>query len=79
MLINSIMTAHKSGDTAESRKWFTHFSLRSMTALHVSSFPALQLTESERRTITPSIQQFQLGKDRAAIACSSGGRNTAAQ
>lgn len=33
-----------------------------MTALHVSSFPALQLTESERRTITPSIQQFQLGE-----------------
>jgi hypothetical protein len=56
------MTTQKSGDTAESRKWFTHFSLRSMTALHVSSFPSLQLTESERRTIAPSIQQFQLGE-----------------
>jgi hypothetical protein len=56
------MTIQKSGDVAESRRWFTHFSLRSMTALHVSSFPALQLTESERRTIAPSIQQFQLGE-----------------
>jgi hypothetical protein len=33
-----------------------------MTALHVSSVAALQLTEKERRTITPSIQQFQLGE-----------------
>jgi 1,2-phenylacetyl-CoA epoxidase catalytic subunit len=33
-----------------------------MTALHVSSNAALQLTEKERRTITPSIQQFQLGE-----------------
>lgn len=33
-----------------------------MTALHVSRCAALQLTESERRTITPSIQQFQLGE-----------------
>ena len=62
MLIQSVMTIQKSGDIAESRKWFTHFSLRSMTALHVSSFPALQSTESERRTIAPSIQQFQLGE-----------------
>jgi hypothetical protein len=62
VLIQSVMTIQKSGDIAESRKWFTHFSLRSMTALHVSSFPALQLTESERRTIAPSIQQFQLGE-----------------
>jgi hypothetical protein len=33
-----------------------------MTALHVSSNTAIQLTEKERRTITPSIQQFQLGE-----------------
>ena len=51
-----------SGPCAESRKWFTHFSLRSMTALHVSRCAARQLTERERRTITPSIQQFQLGE-----------------
>src|ERR1700731_696470 len=57
------MTHQESGDCAESRKWFTHFSLRSMTALHVSSNPAVQLTEKERRTITPSIQQFQLGEN----------------
>jgi len=36
--------------------------LRSMTALHVSCNAAIQLTETERRTITPSIQQFQLGE-----------------
>jgi len=34
-----------------------------MTALHVSSIPAVQLTNEERRTITPSIQQFQLGEN----------------
>ena len=33
-----------------------------MTALHVSSNAALQLTENERQTITSSIQQFQLGE-----------------
>ena len=33
-----------------------------MTALHVSRCAALQLTESERRVVTPSIQQFQLGE-----------------
>jgi len=33
-----------------------------MTALHVSRRAALQLTESERRIVTPSIQQFQLGE-----------------
>jgi hypothetical protein len=47
----------------ESRKWFTHFSLRSMTAMHISSRPAAQLTHEERLTITPSIQQFQLGEN----------------
>lgn len=43
-------------------KWLTHFSLRSMTALHVSSRAAVQLTEKERCTIAPSIQQFELGE-----------------
>jgi hypothetical protein len=57
-----IMTIRESGHCAESRKWFTHFSLRSMTALHVSRCAAFQLTESERRVATPSIQQFQLGE-----------------
>jgi hypothetical protein len=56
------MTTPESGHGAESRKWLTHFSLRSMTALHVSGNAALQLTEKERDTITPSIQQFQLGE-----------------
>src|ERR1700680_68805 len=56
------MTNRVPGHCAESRKWFTHFSLRSMTALHVSSCAATQLTEKEHRTITPSIQQFQLGE-----------------
>jgi hypothetical protein len=56
------MTNRESGHCAESRKWLTHFSLRSMTALHVSSNAALQLTETERCTITLSIQQFQLGE-----------------
>jgi hypothetical protein len=57
------MTNRQSEDCVESRKWFTHFSLRSMTALHVSSNAAVQLTGAERRTITPSIQQFQLGEN----------------
>jgi hypothetical protein len=56
------MTNQVSGPSAESRKWFTVFSLRSMTALHVSSNAAIQLTETERHTITRSIQQFQLGE-----------------
>lgn len=56
------MTIRDSGSCAESRKWLTHFSLRSMTALHVSRCAARQLSERERRTITPSIQQFQLGE-----------------
>ncbi|HTC62425.1 MAG TPA: ferritin-like domain-containing protein [Candidatus Saccharimonadales bacterium] len=57
------MTNSNSYPCGESRKWFTHFSLRSMTALHVSSNPAVQLTDDERRIITPSIQQFQLGEN----------------
>lgn len=56
------MSIPDSGQCAESTKWFTHFSLRSMTALHVSRCAARQLTERERRTVTPSIQQFQLGE-----------------
>jgi hypothetical protein len=57
------MTNSNPSPCGESRKWFTHFSLRSMTALHVSSNPAVQLTNEECRTITPSIQQFQLGEN----------------
>jgi hypothetical protein len=60
--VSSIMTIRESGHCAESRKWFTHFSWRSLTALHVSRCAALQLTESERRIVTRSIQQFQLGE-----------------
>jgi 1,2-phenylacetyl-CoA epoxidase catalytic subunit len=56
------MTNRDPGPCADSRKWFTHFSLRSMTALHVSRNEALQLTEKERSIITKSIQQFQLGE-----------------
>ena len=56
------MTIRDAGACAESRKWLTHFSLRSMTALHVSRCAAHQLSERERRIITPSIQQFQLGE-----------------
>jgi hypothetical protein len=56
------MTNQEAGQCAESRRWFTHFSLRSMTALHVSRSAALQLNEEERCIITPSIQQFQLGE-----------------
>jgi hypothetical protein len=56
------MTNRESGQCAESRKWLTHFSLRSMTALHVSSNAANELTETERRTIISSIRQFQLGE-----------------
>lgn len=56
------MTIREPGSLGESRKWFTHFSLRSMTALHVSRCASPQLSESERRLITPSIQQFQLGE-----------------
>ena len=56
------MAQQNSGPCAESRKWLTRFSLRSMTALHVSRCAAVQLTDDERRAITPSIQQFQLGE-----------------
>ena len=59
----SIMTNSNISFAGESRKWFTHFSLRSMTAMHISSKQAVQLTDEERRTITPSIQQFQLGEN----------------
>ena len=47
---------------SESRKWLRHFTLRSMTALHVSSRVAPQLTPAELKTLTKSIQQFQLGE-----------------
>lgn len=47
---------------AESQKWFTHFSLRSMTALYVSPMPSPQLTAREKAAVAKSIQQFQLGE-----------------
>jgi hypothetical protein len=47
---------------AESQKWFTHFSLRSMTALYVSPMRSAQLTAEEKSKIAKSIQQFQLGE-----------------
>jgi len=56
------MTNPESVHSAESRRWFTHFSLRSMTALHVSPNEAVQLTNQEFRAITASIQQFQRGE-----------------
>lgn len=46
----------------ESQKWFTHFSLRSMTALYVSPMWSAQLTHREKAIVTKSIQQFQLGE-----------------
>jgi hypothetical protein len=52
----------ESGHCAESRKWLTHFSLRSMTALHVSRSAEIQLTAAELKLLTTSIQQFQLGE-----------------
>src|SRR5579863_8690953 len=56
------MFIRESGHSAESRKWFTHFSLRSMTALHVSRSAEIQLTAAELKLLTTSIQQFQLGE-----------------
>jgi hypothetical protein len=56
------MTNLQSEHCSESRKWLRHFSLRSMTALHVSSRAAFQLTPEELATLTKSIQQFQLGE-----------------
>lgn len=56
------MILRESGPSGESRKWLTHFSLRSMTALHVSRCACVQLTEHERYTIRSSVQQFQLGE-----------------
>jgi hypothetical protein len=47
---------------SESRKWLRHFTLRSMTAMHVSSRAAPQLTSEELKTLTKSIQRFQLGE-----------------
>jgi hypothetical protein len=68
------MTNSNSYPCRESRKWFTHFSLRSMTALHVSSNPGVPLTDEERRTITPSIQQFQLGENSSGQHLLEGGQ-----
>jgi hypothetical protein len=59
----STMTNSNPSLGGESRKWFTHFSLRSMTAMHISCNRAAQLTDDELSTITPSIQQFQLGEN----------------
>jgi rubrerythrin len=56
------MTVEKSNGPAESRKWLSYFSLRSMTTLHVSRRVSIQLTAKELQAITKSIQQFQLGE-----------------
>jgi len=56
------MFNRESGHCAESRKWFAHFSFRSMTALHVSRSAEIQLTAAELKLLRPSIQQFQLGE-----------------
>jgi hypothetical protein len=53
---------HLAEHRAESQKWFTHFSLRSMTALYVSPVRAEQLAPWEKAAIAKSIQQFQLGE-----------------
>lgn len=53
---------HQTEHRAESQKWFTHFSLRSMTALYVSPLQSEQLTPREKAAIAKSIQQFQLGE-----------------
>jgi hypothetical protein len=49
-------------NSVESSQWFSHFSRRSMTALHVSRRVSGQLTAKELETVTKSIQQFQLGE-----------------
>jgi len=56
------MNIRESEPCSDSRKWLRHFSLRSMTALHVSRRAAIQLTTKELETLTKSIQQFQLGE-----------------
>lgn len=56
------MANENSGGCAESRKWLSHFSRRSMTALHVSRRVSVQLTAKELSIVTKSIQQFQLGE-----------------
>lgn len=60
------MTTHHANPQAEhraeSQKWFTHFSLRSMTALYVSPLWSEQLATREKAAIAKSIQQFQLGE-----------------
>ncbi|MGH9687206.1 MAG: hypothetical protein ACRD5K_08960 [Candidatus Acidiferrales bacterium] len=56
------MMTTSADDRAESQKWFTHFSLRSMTALYVSPMWSAQLTKKEKSAISKSIQQFQLGE-----------------
>jgi len=55
-------TGHPPERRTESQKWFTHFSLRSMTALYVSPLRSEQLTPREKAGIAKSIQQFQLGE-----------------
>ncbi|MGA9882622.1 MAG: ferritin-like domain-containing protein [Candidatus Acidiferrales bacterium] len=56
------MMTMRADHCAESQKWFTHFSLRSMTALYVSPMWSAQLTKKEKSVIAKSIQQFQLGE-----------------
>lgn len=57
-----MMTTH-AYQLAESQKWFTHFSLRGLTALYVSPLSSAQLTPEEKSAIAKSIQQFQLGEE----------------
>jgi hypothetical protein len=61
--IHAIMKIRGTESQAESRKWLTHFSLRTMTALYVSRRSAISMTERERGLLTKSIQQFQLGEE----------------
>jgi hypothetical protein len=56
------MTMENSRSAAESKKWLSHFSRRSMTALHVSRLVSVQLTPKELSLVVKSIQQFQLGE-----------------
>jgi hypothetical protein len=70
---NSMANEH-SGGCAESRKWLSHFSRRSMTALHVSRNVSVQLTAKDLSMVTKSIQQFQLGEGSRGVRLLERGR-----